>query len=119
MSDINTVAYICNSERDQGIPAFACLTNDKDQNQLTNLESNIHVTILKQYFLCKLVSKAELTCLGFTFMCILFVMIIVRMNILVRCSIFLKPTNIGSVKYEKQLKTLSHLFQMLSEKFPK
>ena len=28
--------HVCNSERDQGIPALACLANDKDLDQLVN-----------------------------------------------------------------------------------
>ena len=31
---------ICNSERDQGIPALACLTNDRDLDQLANSQSD-------------------------------------------------------------------------------
>ena len=32
--------HVCNSERDQGIPALACLANDKDLDQLANSQSD-------------------------------------------------------------------------------
>ena len=41
--------HSCNSERDQGIPALACLANDKDLDQLANSQPDQH--------LCRLVSR--------------------------------------------------------------
>ena len=41
--------HACNSERDQGIPALACLTNDKDLDQLANLQPD--------QCLCRLLSR--------------------------------------------------------------
>ena len=41
--------HSCNSERDQGIPALACLANDKDLDQLANLQSDQR--------LCRLLSR--------------------------------------------------------------
>ena len=32
--------HVCNSERDQGIPALACLSNDKDLDQLANSQAD-------------------------------------------------------------------------------
>ena len=32
--------HVCNSGRDQGIPALACLANDKDLDQLANSQSD-------------------------------------------------------------------------------
>ena len=32
--------HVCNSERDQGIPALVCLTNDDDLDQLANSQSD-------------------------------------------------------------------------------
>ena len=41
--------HSCNSERDQGIPALACLANDKDLDQLANSQSDQR--------LCRLLSR--------------------------------------------------------------
>ena len=41
--------HSCNSKRDQGIPALACLANDKDLDQLANSQSDQR--------LCRLLSR--------------------------------------------------------------
>ena len=41
--------HVYQSERDQGIPALACLANDKDLDQLANSQPDQH--------LCRLVSR--------------------------------------------------------------
>ena len=41
--------HSCNSERDQGIPALACLANDKDLDQLANSQPDPR--------LCRLLSR--------------------------------------------------------------